>query len=145
MITPASSLENFTCHFIDGAYLQIDENSSGHYRVEFSDLDEPDYKLHTEISAGEWVRSPQNYFVRWIIKVFNLADQTLVFQHEYDCQEKRVYIAFQSSALGDTLAWFPAVEAFRKLHGCQIICSTFFNFLCNYSPVPLVACPARAI
>jgi O-phosphoseryl-tRNA(Cys) synthetase len=32
-----------------------------------------------------------------------------------------------SSAIGDTLAWFPYLEEFRKKHNCKLICSTFHN------------------
>lgn len=120
----------FDCHFIDGAYLQIHADGHNRYRVDIQDLDEPDYLLQTEIAGGEWVRSPQNYFVRWGITVYDLANANQpVFEHQYACQNKRVYIAFESKALGDTLAWFPAVEAFRQLHQCQVICSTFLNSL----------------
>ncbi len=125
----AAMAEHFTCNFIEGAYLQVAGNTQSRYRVEFKDLDEPEYNLQIEVSGGEWVRSPQSYYVRWSIKVFNLADGALVFQHQYDNQGKRVYIAFESKALGDTLAWFPAVDTFRKQHNCQVICSTFLNNL----------------
>jgi autotransporter strand-loop-strand O-heptosyltransferase len=40
-----------------------------------------------------------------------------------------VYIAFDSSSLGDTIAWMPYVEEFRCLHNCEVIVSTFKNFL----------------
>jgi hypothetical protein len=40
-----------------------------------------------------------------------------------------VYIAFDSSSLGDTIAWMPYVEEFRKKHDCKMIVSTFKNFL----------------
>lgn len=132
--------KQFDCHFIDGAYLQIAGEAENRYRVEFQDLDEPEYRLQTEISGGEWVRSPQSYFVRWSVKVFNLSDGALIFQHQYDCQDKRVYIAFESAALGDTLAWFSAIEAFQKQHHCQVICSTFLNdlFKENYPEIEFV-------
>jgi autotransporter strand-loop-strand O-heptosyltransferase len=30
-------------------------------------------------------------------------------------------------SLGDTIAWFPYVEEFRKKHNCKVVCSTFKN------------------
>ena len=33
---------------------------------------------------------------------------------------KVVYIIFQSKGLGDTLAWFPYVEEFRKKYNCKV-------------------------
>jgi autotransporter strand-loop-strand O-heptosyltransferase len=50
-----------------------------------------------------------------------------VFNKKLDLSDKRVYISLDSKSLGDTLAWFPAVEEFRKKHKCKVICSTFQN------------------
>jgi autotransporter strand-loop-strand O-heptosyltransferase len=44
-------------------------------------------------------------------------------------ENKRVYISFGSKSLGDTLAWIPYVEEFRKKHKCDLIVSTFLNYL----------------
>jgi len=51
------------------------------------------------------------------------------YVHPFDAKNKRVYIAIESSSLGDSLAWMPIVEEFRKRHGCQLILSTFWNDL----------------
>ena len=40
-----------------------------------------------------------------------------------------VYIVFDSKAIGDTLAWIPYVEEFRKKHNCEVVCTTFWNRL----------------
>ena len=123
------SVVEFNCNFINGAYLEVAGSTQDRYQVQFQDLDEPDYVMQSDISAGGWVRSPQSYFVRWSIHVFRISDNKLVYEHHYDCEGRRVYIAFESSSLGDTLAWFPAVEQFRKQHNCHVICSTFLNGL----------------
>lgn len=44
-----------------------------------------------------------------------------------DFRGQRVYIHIDSSSLGDTIAWFPYVEEFRKKNKCKVICSTFNN------------------
>lgn len=119
----------FFCNFIDGAYLQIKGECQDTYLVEITSLDDPKLALMCEITAGQWVRTPHRYFIRWRISVFDKPDKRLLFRHDYDNKGKRVYIALESSALGDTLAWFPAVEDFRKNHDCRVICSSFFNGL----------------
>lgn len=55
-------------------------------------------------------------------------------------ENQRVYIHLDSSSLGDTLAWFPQVEEFRKKHKCNLICSTFHNdfFEKNYPEIEFV-------
>jgi autotransporter strand-loop-strand O-heptosyltransferase len=57
-----------------------------------------------------------------------------------DLQNKRVYIALDSKSLGDTLAWIPYVEEFRKKHSCKVICSTFWNdlFIEQYPEIEFV-------
>jgi autotransporter strand-loop-strand O-heptosyltransferase len=51
-----------------------------------------------------------------------------------------VYIAFDSRALGDSLAWFPYVDEFRKKHNCKVITSTFMNdmFIGQYPDIEFV-------
>jgi autotransporter strand-loop-strand O-heptosyltransferase len=44
-------------------------------------------------------------------------------------KNKNIVIILASTALGDTLAWIPYVEEFRKKHKCNVICSTTWNFL----------------
>lgn len=38
-------------------------------------------------------------------------------------------INFDSKSLGDTIAWMPYAEEFRKKHNCKVILSTFWNHL----------------
>jgi autotransporter strand-loop-strand O-heptosyltransferase len=42
---------------------------------------------------------------------------------------KRVFISFESSSLGDTIAWIPYVLEFKKKHNCEVIVCTFWNKL----------------
>ncbi|MEC4750490.1 autotransporter strand-loop-strand O-heptosyltransferase [Methylomicrobium sp. Wu6] len=126
---------------MDGAYLEIAGDDHERYLVKIEDLDEPDFIMQREVEAGQWIRTPHRYFVRWRVNVFSQADNSLLYHHTYDCQNKRVYIAFESSSLGDTLAWLPAVEEFRKRHHCHMICSTYLNdlFRENYPEIEFIA------
>jgi autotransporter strand-loop-strand O-heptosyltransferase len=74
-----------------------------------------------------WTKPSIEYFINWRIEVYDKENNELVFEHNYNAKDKRVYIHFESSAIGDTLAWFPAIEEFRNTHQCQVICSTFHN------------------
>ncbi len=55
-------------------------------------------------------------------------------------ENQRVYIHLDSSSLGDTLAWIPYVDEFRKKHNCKVICSTFLNdfFVKTYKDIEFV-------
>jgi autotransporter strand-loop-strand O-heptosyltransferase len=62
------------------------------------------------------------------------------YKYEISLKDKRVYIALDSKSIGDTLAWFPYVDEFRKKHECKVICSTFNNNLFeeNYPHIEFV-------
>ena len=55
--------------------------------------------------------------------------EEIEFEYEQDFTNKNIFIWFDSVALGDTLAWIPVVEEFRKKHNCKMYCSTFWNDL----------------
>jgi autotransporter strand-loop-strand O-heptosyltransferase len=82
-----------------------------------------------EIRTNHWIRTARQYFTAWRIDVRRVCDGALVLSHRHRCRGRRVYVAVESKALGDTLAWFPALEAFRRRHGCRLVCSTFMNAL----------------
>ena len=44
-----------------------------------------------------------------------------------DLNSKKVLLYFDSSSIGDTIAWIPYVDEFRKKWDCQTITSTFHN------------------
>jgi autotransporter strand-loop-strand O-heptosyltransferase len=125
----ASVVNHCNFHFVDGAFVEITGDVDEVYLVQFIDTRSSEIVHQAEIKNNHWVRTARQYFTPWKINVFRLKDHHLLFTHSYDCQQKRVYIAFESKALGDTLAWFQLVEDFQSQHGCQLICSTFMNGL----------------
>jgi autotransporter strand-loop-strand O-heptosyltransferase len=61
-------------------------------------------------------------------------DGKLIYENQLNLEDKRVYIAFESKALGDTLAWIPYVYEFQRKHKCEVIVSTFWNRLFDEAP-----------
>lgn len=119
------------CHysFVDGAFLEIKGNVKGAYLIQFIDTLTSEVIFQGQINNNHWLRTSRKYYTPWKINVIKIEDNTLVFSHHYDCRDQRVYVALESKALGDTLAWLPLIETFRKKHGCIMICSTFINQL----------------
>jgi autotransporter strand-loop-strand O-heptosyltransferase len=115
--------------FVDGAFVEILGNLNEDYRVEFIDSATNEIIHQGEIKNNQWIRTSRIYFTKWRIKIFRKRDKALVFSHLYNCKQQAVYIAVESRSLGDTLAWFPAIEEFRVKHDCLMICSTFLNDL----------------
>lgn len=114
----------YQASFIDGARLSIEgsvDTLSPPVSVEFC----VGYGVvhRDNIRPGMWTKAFRCYHQPWIIKANNKV------VHEFNAKDKRVFISFESSALGDTVAWFPYVEEFRKKHDCKVIVSTFHNDL----------------
>jgi len=112
-------------NFINGAFAEIKGPIDEEYDVKF--INKKTGKIHyqTTISNNMWTRCSIQYFVEWRIEVYNKG--VLWASHDYNAEGKRVYIALDSKALGDTLAWVGYGEEFAKKHKCKVILSTFHN------------------
>lgn len=117
--------DSFSVSFINGAKVEVLGTSNNQYVVHFIDNKTGKLVWKDTISPGMWTKPSQEYFTEWRIEIFYNGD--LIHNHTFDPTNKKVYIHLDSKSLGDTLAWFPYIEEFRKTHNCQIICSTFRN------------------
>jgi len=112
-------------HFVKGPYVEIKGNTNSEYKVEFIDNKTDRVYYSSTIKNNCWCKSNIEYFVEWKIKIYE--NDKLWYEYIYNAKGKRVYIAMDSKALGDSLAWVAYVEEFRKKHQCEIITSTFMN------------------
>ena len=130
-----------TVTYTDGPKVHITGDIDRDYRVEFIDKSTGDVSFSTIIKNNMWATSNKTYFIHWIIIVTDLKTNELVCLHELDLKNQRVYVQLNSSAIGDTLAWFPHIERFAKKHQCKIITSTFHNewFETEYPELEFVA------
>ena len=125
---PYKQNENkFFINFVQGAKCEIVGDIQKSYIVKFIDT-KFDKVLHeSEITNNMWTKTSIQYFVWWRVEVYDKETDELVFEHDFNLKDKRVYIHLDSSAIGDTLAWFPYIDEFRKKHNCHVVCSTFHN------------------
>jgi autotransporter strand-loop-strand O-heptosyltransferase len=121
-------------HYVDNPYLEILGTSDSDYRVEF--YDKFDLIYSTNIKSNNWVKVNRQYFTNWTVRVFD--GDKFIYGNAINLNCKRVYIAFESKSLGDTIAWIPYVEEFRKKHQCHVVCSTFWNRLFDYPEIEFV-------
>jgi autotransporter strand-loop-strand O-heptosyltransferase len=137
-IQPKSTF-NFISHFVDGAYFEIVGNSNSKFRVEFTD-ENGTVVYENTIGCNEWVKLNRKYFTKYTIKVYKLEScivdwekdglfEVCVYSKTLSLENKKVMICFDSSSLGDTLAWMPYCDEFQKKHRCELVVSTFKNFL----------------
>jgi autotransporter strand-loop-strand O-heptosyltransferase len=116
---------NITQHFVGQPFLEITGTSTSDFTVEF--YDGPTLVYHDNLKCNHWVKLAREYYTNWRTVVYK--DGEKVYDKLLNLDGKRVYISFESSSLGDTIAWMPYVEEFRCAHNCDVVVSTFKNFL----------------
>lgn len=117
-------LPTFNINYIEGPFFEVLGGPDKTYNVQFIDKKTGQIHHRGAINKDQWIKSSTSYCIDWTIFV---DDGINSFEFKTDFTDKRVYIALDSKALGDTLAWFPYVEEFRLKHNCRVICSTFWN------------------
>lgn len=116
----------FNINFINGAFFEIKGDIDKEYKITFINKKTNVVEHQSTIRTNYWVKANKSYCVDWKIQA---NDGETIFEYDFDPSGQRVYIALDSKALGDTIAWFPYVEEFRKKHNCEVIASTFWNYL----------------
>lgn len=115
----------YNIDFIDGAKVEILGKDESEFNVEFFDKQTNSLLYNKVIPINSWCATNIRYYKEYKIDI-KYKDNLLV-SHVFDLKNKNVLIQFDSSAIGDTLAWIPYVEEFRKKHNCIVYCSTFWN------------------
>ena len=115
----------YSIDFNDGAKITITDGKLEEYDIIFTDNDTKKIVFSTKIKIGNWAKTNEIYYKNWNIKV--IGNGELLVDYSINLNNKKVLIRFQSSSIGDSLAWIPYVEEFKKKHNCEIICSTFQN------------------
>ena len=91
--------------------------------VKFYDMDakDPEKVVESfEIKPGIWVSPNWHFFVRWRVTVEDLEEGNIYFEYKLDSLKGMNVLFHSIRGLGDTLAWFPYVEEFRKKHECNV-------------------------
>ena len=121
----------YNIHHVDGLYFQLldDKGKNREYDVVFVDRDSKSEIYETKLKLGGWARLSRKYlsdlavFVKYegrTIKQINILDEL---------KGKRVFVVFESSSLGDSIAWMPYCLDMKNVYGCEVIVSTFKNDL----------------
>ena len=125
-------------HFVRGAFVEVKGNKVADYTIEFINKSNGNLLYKTTIKNNCWAKCSVEYFIDYHIKIYENGE--LWREHHYNAENHRVYIALDSKALGDTMAWFPYVDEFRKKHKCKMVVSTFMNnmFEENYPDIEFI-------
>jgi autotransporter strand-loop-strand O-heptosyltransferase len=135
-IKPIENKVNF--HFVRGPWVEIKGPKVAEYKIQFIDTKTGEVKFSSTIGNNCWCKCNIEYFVEWKIVIYE--NNKLWYEYVYDAKDKRVYIALDSKALGDSLSWFPYADEFRKKHNCKVVVSSFMNdmFIDQYPELEFV-------
>ena len=112
-------------HFVKGPFVEIKGPKNASYKVQFIDSKTGNIRYTSSIGNNCWCKCSIEYFIDWKIVIYE--NDKLWYEYVYNAKDKRVYIALDSKALGDSLAWMPYADEFRKKHQCKVVLSTFMN------------------
>jgi autotransporter strand-loop-strand O-heptosyltransferase len=122
---PLTKDYTFVRHYVTQPYFEVQGTTENKLKIKFYDGDFLSYQ--NELSINSWVRLNKEYFIPWKTTVEENGE--IIYDETLNLKDKRVYISFGSKSLGDTMAWIPYCEVFRKKHDCKLIVSTFLNSL----------------
>ena len=115
-------------NFIDGPFVELLEDGENLYNVQFINGKNGKIEYETNLKSNHWCKSAIKYYVDWIIKIKGI-DNDFQYEHVFNPKNRRVLIAFETKSLGDNIAFIPYVEKFMLDKNCEVICSTFHNYL----------------
>ena len=116
----------YTQHYVCQPFFEFKGQSENEFLIKMFDGNDNLIYSNT-LSINSWVKLNRGYYTDWKTKVWENGE--LIYEDTINLEGKRVYISFGSKSLGDTMAWVPYVEEFRKKHNCKLIVSTFMNSL----------------
>ena len=131
IVKPQDSTLVYKLFLIDGIYFEIiDIWEDKEYTVKFIDRKSITPVIYeSKLKRGMWAKANRRYLSDYFIEIW---DGDTLKESIDVCKElegKRVFISFDSKSLGDTIAWISSCLEFKNKYKCEVIVSTFLNFL----------------
>lgn len=117
---------NVQISHIDGLRLDLYSNTDDNFYVTILDKNE-NVIYDTFLSNNMFCQLYPKYIIGTKYKIYH--NSTLIKEETINFKGKKIYISFESSSVGDTIAWIPYCEQFKKEHQCEVIVSTFKNYM----------------
>jgi autotransporter strand-loop-strand O-heptosyltransferase len=113
--------------FLSGPKVEVNGAKKASYAVNFIDADSGSNIFATEIGTNHWCGSLLKYYVNWNVLVYE--NNKKLIDYKFDLAGHRVFISIASAALGDTLAWIPYIDEFKRVRNCEVHVVTHKNSL----------------
>ena len=121
----------YKINHVNGLYFELtgDEGKAREYDVQFIERNTNKIVFETKLKLGMYARLQRRYLSDIIVLV-RYEGRTLKQVNLLDeLKGKRVFITFESKAIGDSLAWMPYCLEFARVYDCKVVVSTFRNEL----------------
>ena len=109
--------------YFEGPKVEILGEEKKSYLVEFIDQRTGETIYSSTIENNMWTKCSREYFIPWRIKINGEIIEDL------NLEGKKVMISMESKCLGDTIAWVPYAVKFAEKNKCNVLLSTFHNYL----------------
>lgn len=123
-----SITDDFKLSFFQGPRVDIRGESKRMYTVKFIDSRNNNVIFQQKIEPNQYAKANSEYYIPWLITIDDQEGNNYL-TYQFSPKGKRVFVSFESGALGDTISWLPYVDEFRKKYECEVVVSTFYNFL----------------
>lgn len=118
----------YNLNLVDGIFFElVNTPENKEYKVIFLDKKKEIYS--TMLRKGMWAKYPQKYLSNYFIEIWDGDVQKDRISFIDYMKGKRVFISYESSSLGDSIAWIPYCLEFKNVYQCEVIVSTFKNDL----------------
>jgi autotransporter strand-loop-strand O-heptosyltransferase len=118
----------YNLNLVNGLFFELvhtPENKE--YKIVF--LDKKNELYTTTLKKGMWAKHPQRYLTNYFVEIWDGEQLKERISFIEQMKGKRVFISFESSSLGDSIAWIPYCLEFKNIYQCDVIVSTFKNEL----------------
>ena len=115
----------YDINFTDGARVEILGKNTLDFDVDIFDKKTNSIVYQAKLTSGTFCSTNTKFYREYRINIKH--NNTILVTHEFDLKDKNVLIQLDSKSIGDTIAWMPYAEEFRKKHNCKVYLSTFWN------------------
>lgn len=106
-------------------YLELVGDSDDEYFVEFINIENNEIEYFTNLKTNHWseLKTESDILIRVTL------NKDVVYERKKEVKFNKVYIKFGTNALGDSIAWIPYIEEYRKKNNIKVILYTQYNHI----------------